>query len=142
MHPDTREVAAHMKELGLTVLGRAIHDSTFSETMRPFAHGLAVVHAAHGAEIVLKARIAQEHPLLLPKEDGVAAAFRAEPPDKAMEAAVPNVPGAARMNHGLQAREKCGIVRPLSPRNAAKVATRRAETATASKTARLKSRYA
>jgi hypothetical protein len=65
MHPDTRDVAQHMKEFGLSVLGRAIYDSTFSEMMRPFAHALAVVHAAHGAEIVLKARIAQEHPLLI-----------------------------------------------------------------------------
>ena len=32
---------------------------------RPFAHMLSVVHAAHGAEILIKARIAEEHPLLI-----------------------------------------------------------------------------
>jgi hypothetical protein len=65
MHPDTKQVAHHMREFGLSILGRAIYDATFSENMRPFAHPLAVVHAAHGAEIVLKARIAEEHPLLI-----------------------------------------------------------------------------
>ncbi|MDP3071532.1 MAG: hypothetical protein Q8N18_14680 [Opitutaceae bacterium] len=65
MHPDTKQVADHMRDFGLSVLGRAIYDATFSEHTRPFAHALSVVHAAHGAEIVLKARIAQEHPLLI-----------------------------------------------------------------------------
>lgn len=65
MHPDTRNIAGYMKEFGLHILGRAIIDSTFSEITKPFAHPLAVVHAAHGTEIILKARIAQEHPLLI-----------------------------------------------------------------------------
>jgi len=65
MHPDTRNIAGYMKDFGLHILGRAVADATFSETMKPFAHPLAVVHAAHGAEIILKARIAQEHPLLV-----------------------------------------------------------------------------
>lgn len=65
MHPDTREIAEHMQEFGLAVLGRSAYDLTFSEQMRPFVHTMAVGHAAHGAEIVIKARIAQEHPLLL-----------------------------------------------------------------------------
>lgn len=54
-----------MKEFGFHILGRAIYDATFSEMMRPFAHVLSVVHAAHGAEIIIKARIAEEHPLLI-----------------------------------------------------------------------------
>jgi len=65
MHPDTRNIAGSMKDFGLHILGRAIVDATFNEMMKPFAHPLAIVHAAHGAEIVLKARIAQEHPLLI-----------------------------------------------------------------------------
>jgi hypothetical protein len=65
MHPDTVNIASHMREFGLNVVGRAVYDATFSEMMRPFAHHLAVVHAAHAAEILLKARIAQEHPLLI-----------------------------------------------------------------------------
>lgn len=65
MHPDTREVAEHMRDFGMAILGRATYDLTFSEMMAPYKHAMAVGHAAHGAEIVLKARIAQEHPLLL-----------------------------------------------------------------------------
>lgn len=56
MNPETKQVSQHMKEFGLHILGRAIYDATFSEMMRPFAHMLSVVHAAHGAEILIKAR--------------------------------------------------------------------------------------
>ncbi len=65
MHPDTRLVAEHMKEFGLSILGRAICEATFSEYERPFAHALTITHAAHAAEVLLKARIAEEHPLLI-----------------------------------------------------------------------------
>ncbi len=65
MHPETKQVSQHMKEFGFHVLGRAIYDATFSEMMSPFSHVLSVVHAAHGAEILVKARIAEEHPLLI-----------------------------------------------------------------------------
>jgi hypothetical protein len=65
VHTDSRKVAQHMREFGLTILGRAAYDVTFSEMSRPFAHAISVCHAAHGAEIAIKARIAQEHPLLL-----------------------------------------------------------------------------
>ncbi len=65
MNPETKQVSQHMKEFGLHILGRAIYDATFSEITRPFAHMLSVVHAAHGAEILIKARIAEEHPLLI-----------------------------------------------------------------------------
>lgn len=49
----------------MAVLGRAAYDLTFSEMMRPYAHLMAVGQAAQGAELAIKARIAQEHPLLL-----------------------------------------------------------------------------
>ncbi len=65
MHPDTRKVAAHMKEFGLNLMGRAIYDATFSEMCRPFAHASTVTIAAQAAEILIKARISQEHPLLI-----------------------------------------------------------------------------
>lgn len=65
MNPETKQVSQHMKEFGLHILGRAIYDAMFSEMTRPFAHMLSVVHAAHGAEILIKARIAEEHPLLI-----------------------------------------------------------------------------
>ena len=65
MNPETKQVSQHMKEFGLHILGRAIYDATFNEMMSPFSHMLSVVHAAHGAEILIKARIAEEHPLLI-----------------------------------------------------------------------------
>jgi hypothetical protein len=65
MHPDTRQVAEHMKDYSFHLLGKALYDATFSEMTDPFAHTLSVVQAAHGAEILVKARIAQEHPLLI-----------------------------------------------------------------------------
>ena len=62
-----------MQDFGLALLGRAIVNVTFSEAGNPYAHAMGVVHAAHAAEIILKARIAEEHPLLiftkLPKPD-------------------------------------------------------------------------
>lgn len=65
MHPDTRQVPEHMRQFGMAILGRAVYDLTFSEMMSPYKHAMAVGIAAQGAEIVIKARIAQEHPLLL-----------------------------------------------------------------------------
>lgn len=65
MHPETKKAANHLREFGMAVLGRAAYDLTFSEMYRPYAHLMAVNTAAQGAELVLKARIAQEHPLLL-----------------------------------------------------------------------------
>lgn len=65
MHPDTKKVAEHMREFGCYTLGRAVYDSVFSEQTKPFAHGISVTLAAHAAEIIVKARIAQEHPLLI-----------------------------------------------------------------------------
>lgn len=68
MDPEVGEVAVHMKEFGLNILGRAIYDSTFSEMTKPYSHALSVVHAAQGAEIVVKAMIAEKHPLLIFKK--------------------------------------------------------------------------
>ena len=65
MHPDTKQIAGHMKYFGLEMLGKAVYQATFSEAGGPFSHARSIVHAAHGAEIIIKARIAQEHPLLI-----------------------------------------------------------------------------
>lgn len=65
MHPETRLISGHMKEFGLSLLGRAIYDATFSEMCGPFAHASAVTLAAQAAEILIKAKIAEEHPLLI-----------------------------------------------------------------------------
>jgi hypothetical protein len=65
-----------MKKFGLALVGRSIKDVTFAEILSPYAHAMAVVSCAHGAEIIIKARIAEEHPLLifnkLPKPDPAA----------------------------------------------------------------------
>lgn len=59
------DISAHMREFGISILGRAIYDATYCDSTRPFVHALAAVHAAHGAEIVMKARVAEQHPLLI-----------------------------------------------------------------------------
>ena len=65
MHPETRKVAQHMREFAFAVLGRATYECTFADLGAPYGHALAVVHAAHGMELMIKARIADEHPLLI-----------------------------------------------------------------------------
>jgi len=75
VHPDAKKIADHMKDFGLCLLGKAIVDVTFSEMMNPYGHAMGVTSCAHAAEIIIKARIAQEHPLLifskLPKPDPI-----------------------------------------------------------------------
>ena len=56
---------AHMIDYAMTAVGRAVVDATFSEMARPHAHAMAIVLAADAAEVLVKARIAQEHPLLI-----------------------------------------------------------------------------
>jgi hypothetical protein len=58
-------LSEHMHTFGLAMLGRAVVDVTFAEIENPFAHPLAVNICAHATEILFKARIAQEHPLLI-----------------------------------------------------------------------------
>lgn len=65
MHPDTRKVAEHMKDFGFSLLGRSLQDATFAEMEKPYAHAMAVVSCAQAAEIIIKARIAEQHPLLI-----------------------------------------------------------------------------
>jgi hypothetical protein len=65
MDPERRHVPEHMKEFAFVTLARAIYECTFADIGAPYGHALAVGHAAHGAELMIKARIAQEHPLLI-----------------------------------------------------------------------------
>jgi hypothetical protein len=65
MHPEVSQVAFHMRDFGLTALGRAVFDATFAEMLKPAAHAMSVVIAAQAGEILVKARIAEEHPLLI-----------------------------------------------------------------------------
>ena len=68
MDPNLKDIYLNIKDLGLTMLGRAIYNATFSEQGSPYSNRLCVLDAAQGTELVIKARIAQEHPLLIFKE--------------------------------------------------------------------------
>jgi len=54
-----------MRDFGNSILGRAVYDATFNEMTKPYSHAMSVTLAAQAAEIIIKARIAQEHPLLI-----------------------------------------------------------------------------
>jgi hypothetical protein len=58
-------VGEHMKEFGLGALTHAMRLSLYSDPNNPHWGNLSVLHAAHAAEILIKARIALEHPLLI-----------------------------------------------------------------------------
>ncbi len=66
-------VHQHMLALGLGALAHANWHSNYHSFENPHWADLSVLQAAHAAEILIKARIAQEHPLLifdtLPKPD-------------------------------------------------------------------------
>jgi hypothetical protein len=75
MHPETKNIWKSMQDLSFHMLGKALRDCTFNEMGAPYAHTMSIVNTAHGAELLLKARIAKEHPLLifekLPKPSGL-----------------------------------------------------------------------
>lgn len=54
-----------MAQLGRAVLGRSICESVYSGYEGRFSDAVSVTMAAHGAEIIVKSRIAREHPLLV-----------------------------------------------------------------------------
>lgn len=58
-------LAEHMKDFGLHMVGKGIVNATFSECYNPYAHAMSIVHIAHGAEILFKARIVEQNPLLI-----------------------------------------------------------------------------
>lgn len=59
------ELIAHMKDFGLHMLAKGLVNATFSEILNPYSHAMAIVHIGHGTELLIKARIAEEHPLLI-----------------------------------------------------------------------------
>jgi hypothetical protein len=69
------EIHKHMLELGLAALAHANWHANYYSTENAYWSELSVLQAAHAAEILIKARIAQEHPLLifeqLPKSDAL-----------------------------------------------------------------------
>lgn len=65
MTPELRRVANHMRELGLGSMRHALRLGLYDGGDNHWWGELSILHAAHAAEILVKARIAQEHPLLV-----------------------------------------------------------------------------
>ena len=65
MKPEVRHVAAHMRELGIGSMQHAMRLSLYNGGDNSWWSELSVLQAAHAAEILIKARIASEHPLLI-----------------------------------------------------------------------------
>lgn len=75
--PSLEGVGEHMLQLGLAALAHANWHAAFISPENDYWSELSVIQAAHAAEIIIKARIATEHPLLifeqLPKQSGASA---------------------------------------------------------------------
>ncbi len=66
MHPDLKDISEHMREIGLGVLSQAQVNACFVGYKNRLDEGVfAIIQAAHAAEILIKAAIAEQHPLLI-----------------------------------------------------------------------------
>jgi hypothetical protein len=69
---DKQRIANQMKDFGLSMVAKGIVNATFSEHGNPYSHAMGLVNVANGFEILIKAKIVEEHPLLvfnkIPKE--------------------------------------------------------------------------
>lgn len=65
MQQELRNVYEHMLRLGRAALSHANYHSSFYSFEGEMWDEMSVLQAAHAAEIFIKARIAQEHPLLI-----------------------------------------------------------------------------
>lgn len=65
MNEQLKEIPTNMKELGLGALRHANRHAAYDSPENDKWAELSVLQAAHAAEILIKARIAEEHPLLL-----------------------------------------------------------------------------
>ena len=64
-NPEFEGIWEQTRELGLGALAHAIEHAVFAPLENTQWPQLSVLQAAHAAELLIKARIAQEHPLLL-----------------------------------------------------------------------------
>jgi len=62
---DKQRIANQMKLFGASMVARGLVNSTFSEYGNPYSHPMGLVQVANGFEILIKARIVEEHPLLI-----------------------------------------------------------------------------
>ncbi|SRR6266542_1653602 len=65
MNPALIDVWQHIRELGLGALSHANRHAAYAAIENDKWPELAVLQASHAAELLIKARIAQEHPLLI-----------------------------------------------------------------------------
>jgi hypothetical protein len=65
MNPDLRSIWQRMQGLGLAALAHANRHSAYTPIENGHWPELSILQAAHAAELLIKARIAQEHPLLV-----------------------------------------------------------------------------
>jgi len=65
LNPALNGIWEHIRDLGLGALTHANRHAAYAAMENPRWPELSVVQAAHAAELLVKARIAQEHPLLI-----------------------------------------------------------------------------
>ncbi|MDP5147779.1 hypothetical protein ORI98_15160 [Shewanella sp. ULN5] len=65
MDNEVRKISNHMFDLGKYLLGHGIEHVIFTGMRHPFWSAMGVLHVAQAAEILIKAAIAKEHPLLI-----------------------------------------------------------------------------
>lgn len=65
MEKELKGVAEHILDLGCGALSHALRHSLYAAMENPRWPDLSVLQAAHAAELFVKARIAEEHPLLI-----------------------------------------------------------------------------
>jgi hypothetical protein len=65
MNPALKDVWKHMLDLGLGALAHANRHAAYYAMQNGRWPDLSVIQAAHAAELIVKARIAEEHPLLI-----------------------------------------------------------------------------
>jgi hypothetical protein len=70
-----QSIANQMIDFGLHMVAKGVINATFSEYGSPYSHAMGLVHVANGFEILIKAKIVEEHPLLvfnkIPKETNI-----------------------------------------------------------------------
>ncbi|MBX3150434.1 hypothetical protein KF728_09820 [Candidatus Obscuribacterales bacterium] len=65
MNSNLHDIGDHMRQLGLAALQHANWHANYISHENAFWAELSALQAAHSAEILIKARIAEEHPLLI-----------------------------------------------------------------------------
>lgn len=72
---DKLNMAAQMRNFGMAMIARGVLNASFWEVESPYAHAQSVINIANGFEILIKAKIVEEHPLLvfdqIPKESKI-----------------------------------------------------------------------